>query len=53
LEKQQKERQIQIVAKLLDEQKIAQQEERQKSKPHWITRSDTSHPPAKVNTIIF
>ena len=52
LEKQQKERQIQIVAKLLDEEKVAQREEQRKSKPHWTARSGTHHPPAKVITII-
>lgn len=53
LEKQQKERQIQIVTKLLEEEKIAQREEQKKSKSHWIARADTHHPPAKVNTTVI
>lgn len=47
LEKQQKERQIEIIAKLLEEEKIAQREEQKKSKSHWTARSGTHHPPAK------
>ena len=53
LEKQQKERQIEIIAKLLEEEKIAQREEQKKSKSHWIARSGTHHPPTKVSVAVF
>lgn len=53
MEKQQKERQIEIIAKLLEEEKIAQREEQKKSKSHWTARSGTHHPPAKVSVAAF
>jgi len=51
-EKQQKERQLQIVTKLLDEEKIAQRQEQKKVKSHWHTRMDVSHPQASNKVML-
>ena len=52
-EKQQKERQLQIVTKLLDEEKIAQRQEQKKANSHWHTRMDVSHPKASYKVMLF